>query len=200
MPAKFFFFVFVGLALMAGSALGQVYQYVDEDGIIHLTDRPPPEYRHKARNIGCYGICRRGVDWHSTPLKNGEFQDEILAASQVYDVDPSLIRAVMHAESWFNPDAVSHMGAEGLMQLMPATQERFGVANAFDPVDNISAGAAYLGWLLSEFNNNIELAVAAYNAGENAVRRHEGIPPFAETREYVRRVNILYQRYNGGVH
>jgi len=175
----------------------QVYKYVDDEGIVHLTDRPPQEMRERARNIGCYGICRRGVDWNNTPLQNGKFADEIESASDIFGVDPALIRAVMHAESWFNPSAVSHMGAEGLMQLMPATQRRFGVGNPFDPVDNITGGVAYLSWLLDEFNQNIELAVAAYNAGENAVRRHDGIPPFDETREYVRRVNILYRRYNG---
>lgn len=81
------------------------------------------------------------------------------------------------------------------MQLMPATQRRFGVRNPFDPVDNISAGVAYLSWLLEEFQGDLDRAIAAYNAGENAVRRHGGIPPYPETREYVRRVNILYQRY-----
>ena len=112
-------------------------------------------------------------------------------------VDEALVRAIMHAESWFNPAAVSHAGAQGLMQLMPATQARFGVADPFDPVDNISAGVAYLAELLDEFDNDWELAVAAYNAGENAVRRHAGIPPFSETREYVRRIRILRMRYGG---
>src|SRR5690625_7426809 len=81
------------------------------------------------------------------------------------------------------------------MQLMPATQNRFGVVNAFDPLDNITAGVAYLAWLLEEFDGDLDHTVAAYNAGENAVRGHGGVPPYSETREYVRRVNILYLRY-----
>ncbi len=192
--------VVLSLALSTAPATGlaQVYKYVDDDGVTHLTDRPPDEERHRARNIGCYGICRTGVDWHTTPLVNGKFSEEITEAARVYGVDRALVRAVMHAESWFNPEAISHKGAEGLMQLMPATQARFGVDDAFDPIDNITGGVAYLSWLLEKFDRDIDLAVAAYNAGENAVNRHGGIPPFEETREYVRRVGILYGRYNGG--
>lgn len=176
----------------------QVYRYTDEKGMTVYTNIPPDPNRYRVENLGCYGTCIRGVNWNSTPLKLGEFDFEVQAASEVFGVDSALVRAVMHAESWFNPDAVSHAGAQGLMQLMPATQSRFGVTDPFDPLDNISAGVAYLAMLLKEFGDNIELAVAAYNAGENAVREHGGIPPFAETREYVRRVNILYRRYRGG--
>jgi soluble lytic murein transglycosylase-like protein len=183
------------LAVGAGPALGQVYTYTDENGITVYTDRKPDAQRYRYRNLGCYGTCRTGVDWDRTPLKNGEFAHEIQAASEIFNVDAALIRAIMHAESWFQPEAVSHAGAQGLMQLMPATQQRFGVSNPFDPLDNITAGAAYLAWLLNEFENDLTRAIAAYNAGENAVRRHGGVPPFPETREYVRRVNILYQRY-----
>jgi len=153
---------------------------------------------YQVRNLGCYGTCRTGVDWNRTPLKNGEFADEVATVADVFGVDSALIRAVMHVESWFQADAVSSAGAQGLMQLMPGTQVRFGVSDPFDPLDNITAGAAYLAWLLEEFNGDLTRAVAAYNAGENAVRRHGGVPPFAETREYVRRVNIMYRRYRGG--
>jgi soluble lytic murein transglycosylase-like protein len=158
----------------------------------------PDAQRYRYRNLGCYGTCRTGVDWDRTPLKNGEFAHEIQAASEIFGVDAALIRAIMHAESWFDIEAVSHAGAQGLMQLMPATQARFGVRNPFDPLDNITAGAAYLAWLLEEFEGNLTYAIAAYNAGEGAVRRHGGVPPFAETKEYVRRVNILYRRYRSG--
>lgn len=181
----------LGMPLAAGA---QVYTYVDESGITVYTDRKP-EARYKYRNLGCYGTCRRGVNWESTPLKNGEFALEVQAASEIFGIEASLIRAIMHAESWFEPDAVSHAGAQGLMQLMPATQSRFGVTDVFDPLENITAGAAYLAWLLEEFDNDLTRAIAGYNAGENAVRRHGGIPPYPETREYVRRVNILLRRY-----
>lgn len=161
----------IALLLLPAGAVAQIYTYVDENGIqVYTNVKPDPAYN--ARDIGCYGTCRTGVDWHSTPLRSDEFDAEIRATAEVFGIDDALIRAVMHAESWFNPDAVSHKGAEGLMQLIPATQRRFGVQNAFDPVENITGGAAYLAWLLDEFGHNVEFAVAAYNAGENAVRRH----------------------------
>lgn len=201
MSSRFLVFVLIVLAGSFGAvdtARAQVYTYVDENGITVYTDRKPDSSRYQVRNLGCYGTCRTGVDWNRTPLKNGEFADEVAAVADVFGVDSALIRAVMHVESWFQADAVSSAGAQGLMQLMPGTQVRFGVSDPFDPLDNITAGAAYLAWLLEEFNGDLTRAVAAYNAGENAVRRHGGVPPFAETREYVRRVNIMYRRYRGG--
>ncbi|MEE4638474.1 MAG: lytic transglycosylase domain-containing protein [Wenzhouxiangella sp.] len=185
----------MSLAAMAGPALGQIYTYVDENGITVFTDRKPDTTRYRVRNLGCYGTCRTGVDWERTPLLLDRFVAEIEAASEVFGVDAALIRAVMHAESWFETDAVSHAGAQGLMQLMPDTARRFGVGDVFDPVDNITGGAAYLAWLAEQFEQDVTRMVAAYNAGENAVRRHGGVPPYPETQEYVRRVRILYQRY-----
>lgn len=193
-----FSLVIVTLLLIAsGPVTGQIYTYVDENGITVLTDRKPDTDRYRVRNLGCYGTCRTGVDWESTPLVNGRFQAEIETVSEVFGVDPALVRAVIHAESWFEPQAVSHAGAQGLMQLMPATAQRFGVVNVFDPTDNITGGVAYLAWLLEEFQHDLTRAIAAYNAGEGAVRRHNGVPPFPETREYVRRVEILLRRYRG---
>lgn len=194
---RFSLLIAVLLLLMAGvkPAQAQIYSYVDENGITVLTDRKPDTSRYRVRNLGCYGTCRTGVDWERTPLINGRFQAEIETVSEVFGVDPALVRAVMHAESWFEPEAVSHAGAQGLMQLMPATAQRFGVVNVFDPVDNITGGVAYLAWLLEEFEHDLTRVIAAYNAGENAVRRHGGVPPFPETREYVRRVQILLRRY-----
>ena len=185
----------LGLAAAAGDALAQIYTYVDENGITVFTDRKPDMQRYRVRNLGCYGTCRTGVDWERTPLKTDRFVPEIEAASEVFGVDPALIRAVMHAESWFETEAVSHAGAQGLMQLMPDTARRFGVTNVFDPVDNITGGTAYLAWLSEKFEQDVTRMVAAYNAGENAVIRHKGVPPFPETQEYVRRVRILYRRY-----
>ena len=190
-------FIVIGLGWVGTPdiALAQVYTYVDENGITVYTDRKPNSSRYRVRNLGCYGTCRTGVDWNRTPLKNGEFAHEIAAVADEFSLDSALLRAIMHVESWFQVDAVSSAGAQGLMQLMPATQARFGVRDPFDPIDNITAGGAYLAWLLNEFNGDLTRTIAAYNAGENAVRRHGGIPPFAETREYVRRVNIMYSRY-----
>ena len=113
----------------------------------------------------------------------------IHAAGRKHDVDASLIAAVIKAESDFRPTIVSHKGAQGLMQLMPATAKRFGVGNAFDPVANIHGGARYLRWLLQKFDGNVELALAAYNAGEGNVMKYKGVPPFREPLAYVRKIS-----------
>jgi soluble lytic murein transglycosylase-like protein len=116
-----------------------------------------------------------------------------------YRLDPHLIHAVISAESGFNPNAVSPAGAQGLMQLMPATARRFGVTNTFDPIANMHGGARYLRWLLNLFKNNVSLALAGYNAGENAVIKYGyKIPPYKETQTYVPRVLGFYQHYRSG--
>ena len=119
-----------------------------------------------------------------------KFDSIIKAAAEKFNLDPDLIKAVIRQESNFNPNAVSKAGAMGLMQLMPETAKWLGVTNPFDPVQNIFGGAKYLRMLLDKFNGNLELALAAYNAGPANVEKHKGIPPFKETQDYVR--NILY--------
>lgn len=184
------------LVLVPAAVPAQVYRYVDENGITVLTNIKPDRKRYPdAVNVGCYGTCIEGVDWHSTPLRRDDFAAEVAAAVERFGVDPALVRAIMHAESWFNPLAVSHAGAQGLMQLMPATQRQYGVADPFDPQQNIIGGVHYLADLLQRFEGDWQLAVAAYHAGETAVDRHGGVPPFSETREYLRRVGILRDRY-----
>jgi len=117
--------------------------------------------------------------------------------AQALSLDPALIEAVIQAESAFDPHAVSHKGAVGLMQLMPATAARYGVSDRRDPIQNIIGGARYLRDLLDEFRD-IPLALAAYNAGENAVRRYgNSVPPYRETQTYVHRVQTFYQRFRG---
>ena len=121
------------------------------------------------------------------------FDSIIRQAAQTYGVSEGLIKAVMHTESGFNTHARSPVGAQGLMQLMPATARRFNVSNAYDPHQNIMAGAKYLAWLLKRFNGNTSLALAGYNAGEGNVSKYGGIPPFRETQDYVRRVTSRFQ-------
>ena len=120
------------------------------------------------------------------------FDDIVRLHAERERVDPRLVKSVMLVESNFNPRAVSPKGARGLMQLMPGTARRYGVSNSFDPHENIRGGTAYLSDLLDLFSGDVVRALAAYNAGEGAVQRHRGVPPYAETREYVRRTMLVY--------
>lgn len=132
-------------------------------------------------------------DWRFSkdryPLFKSRYDHLIYEAAKKHDVDAALVSAVIKAESDYQPTIVSHKGARGLMQLMPATARRFGVRNSFDPAQNIDGGTRYLAWLLKKFENNADLAVAAYNAGEGNVWKYDGIPPFRETINYVKKIS-----------
>jgi hypothetical protein len=131
------------------------------------------------------GTGRSGASWRRVA---GSYAEHIERAARVHSVDPVLLTAVVRAESNFDPMAVSPKGAQGLMQLMPQTAERFGVANVFDVSDNVDGGARYLSWLLDRFDGHTELALAGYNAGEGAVDRYSGVPPYPETENYIAKV------------
>jgi soluble lytic murein transglycosylase-like protein len=188
----------VGAVLLASSVEAQVYKWVDENGIVTYSNIEPPQGQDfDVLRFPCYASdpkCR-SVSWEKVPLNVRSYRDEIRAAATFNAVEESLIRAVIHAESAYQPDAQSPRGAQGLMQLMPKTQAELQVADPFDPGENISGGARYLAQLLDEFSGDIELATAAYNAGAAAVYRYGGVPPFNETQEYVRRIRILHRRY-----
>jgi hypothetical protein len=181
--------VFRSLALAATLALpraaaSQIYGYTDENGTLILS------------NVLTHDRMRLIVD--DTPENagtvwtySGQYDPLIQKASSLFGVDSSLVRAVIAVESGFNRYARSHKGANGLMQLMPDTGKRYGLMNAFDPWQNIRAGTAHLRDLLDEFKD-LSLALAAYNAGATPVRRYRAIPPYAETRNYVRKVLALY--------
>jgi soluble lytic murein transglycosylase-like protein len=122
------------------------------------------------------------------PIFKSKFDKLIVEAAKKFDVDAALVSAVIKAESDFDPREISHKGARGLMQLMPATASRFGVVDSYDPTENVYGGVRYLRWLLKTFDGNADLAVAAYNAGEGNVWKYDGIPPFRETINYVNRI------------
>ena len=131
----------------------------------------------------------------SSSVNPAEYDQIIASCATKYGVNPSLIKAVIHAESGYNPNAVSRKGASGLMQLMPGTARSLKVSNSFDPKDNVEGGVKYLRFLLDTFRGDVSLAVAAYNAGLNKVAKYGGIPPYNETRTYVNRVLSYMQSY-----
>lgn len=184
--------------LFPSLAAAQMYKFVDKDGITHYTNvKPAGRTNYKTFSFPCYASdpkCNQ-LDWENIPLNRRAFRAEIQAVAESFTIDEALIRAIIHAESAYQPDALSPKGAQGLMQLMPATQAELEVADVFDPLSNIEGGTRYLSQLLGQFDGNVELAAAAYNAGPGAVNQYGGIPPYRETKEYVRRVKILYRRY-----
>ncbi len=133
-----------------------------------------------------------GKQSRSAPLTPAETRELLTRAGQAHDIDADLLASVVHAESGGNPRAISRAGARGLMQLMPATAANLGVSNSFAPDQNVAGGTAYLDQLLTRYHDNIALALAAYNAGPQAVDRYHGIPPYAETRAYVARIISEY--------
>lgn len=143
--------------------------------------------------------AKPGVNFGTLRLNSAAYQQEIASAAREFGVEEAIVRAIIHAESAFNPNALSRVGAQGLMQLMPATARRFGVGNPFDAGQNIRGGVQYLSWLLKRFNGDLTLAAAGYNAGEGAVDKYRGVPPYSETQRYVQRVGVLAERYRGGV-
>ena len=184
---------------------GQVYSYI-QDGVRHYTSTKPRgiqvaslrtiKYRYIET---CYACGNPGLDFGKLRLNTSAYSAEIAAASREFGVEEAVIRAIMHAESSYNPLALSRVGAQGLMQLMPDTARRFGVTDAFNAGQNIRGGVKYLAWLLKRYNGDLTKAAAGYNAGEGAVDRHGGVPPYSETQRYVQRVALLADRYRGNL-
>ncbi len=182
------------LSASAAEARPQIYTYVDADGLRHYTD-VPDNNRYRLLVLSPQDRTASGDRYDAMLLaKAGRYDSIIEKAADSASVEPNLLRAVIVVESGFNSRAVSKRGAMGLMQLMPATATRYGAAHPFDPHENVHAGARYLKFLIDRFGQNLRLALAAYNAGENAVDRNGGqVPPFAETMAYVPRVLRIYQ-------
>lgn len=173
-----------------------VYKTKLADGTARFSDQRPQDQTFELLRFDCFACTlSSGINWHNTPLYPQRFSRFINSIAHELQLDSALIRAVIHAESAFNPQAVSVKGASGLMQLMPATMQQFNVTDAHEPEQNIRAGSRYLAKLIQEFNGDLSLALAAYNAGPGAVKRYNGIPPFPETQAYIERVHILMKRY-----
>ncbi len=174
----------------------KVYQYTQSNGVVAFSDKAPQQQPYKVLRYDCFacGVSSQ-VNFRTTPLFLQRYRAEISHAARVHQLEPSLIQALIHAESGFNPQARSKVGAQGLMQLMPETAKDLGVTDVWTPKHNINAGTAYLAALLQQFQGDQQLALAAYNAGPSTVDRYNGVPPFAETKAYLQRVQILQQRY-----
>ena len=176
---------------------GAVYKF-EKNGVTHYTNRRPSGQRAQVlftyiETCFACGITP-GLDFKSVGLNLTAYAEEIATAIARHGVDEALVRAVIHAESAFNPNAISRAGAQGLMQLIPETSLRFNVRKPFDPEQNIRGGMSYLRWLLAYFEGDVALVAAAYNAGEGAVNRYRGVPPYAETRGYVRRILSIFKK------
>jgi soluble lytic murein transglycosylase-like protein len=185
--------LFFCVLLMTNVSSAGIYRYEDENGVIHFTNCPrDPKFilylRESKDDVG------EEISSISTK-DSGNYDSLISEFSKKYQVDFALIKAIIRTESGFNPRAVSRKGAKGLMQLMPATAQRMNVSNIFNPRDNIEGGVRYFKYLLSLFNNDLRLSLAAYNAGENLVSELRTIPPYRETVDYVRKVLNHYQSY-----
>ena len=177
---------------------GAVYRF-ERNGVTHYTNRRPAGQRVQVLFTyieTCFACSAApGLDFNNVGLNLTAYSSEIAAAVARHGVDEALVRAVIHAESAFDPNAISRAGAQGLMQLIPDTATRFGVSDPFTPAQNIDGGAAYLAWLSQRFNGDLTRIAAGYNAGEGAVDRYGGVPPYQETQLYVERVGILRERY-----
>ncbi len=188
------FVLIVAFFFPFSSCRGDIYKYVDADGVIHITNIPTDH------NVPYVLIMRekRVILQLNGPITNN-YEDLIVKASERYHVDSALVKAIIKAESNFNHRAVSPVGARGLMQLMPATAATLQVQDSFQPENNIDGGVRYLRYLMNLFNGNLPLVLAAYNAGENTVLRYNNrIPPYQETQTYVKRVLGYFDKYSSG--
>ena len=182
----------IGLSLILSLSppiLADIYRYRDKNGVWHFTN---------IRNDLRYKLYLRTYPKKKPGVYIKKYDGIIRQASRRFGVDPSLIKAVIKAESDFNKEAVSRKGAQGLMQLMPGTANAMKVQNPFNPEENIFGGTRYLSLMLERFKNNKRLALAAYNAGPEEVETYKGVPPFPETRSFIRKVLDYYKQYKSG--
>ncbi len=186
-------FAGLGLLIAASGASASVYRYVDDRGVVHFTDRPR-DSRYKWHPTSPQTVELRESKRRKLP-RGDQYDQLILRSARDHRVEPALVKAVIAAESNFKSRAVSRVGAQGLMQLMPKTARYLGVRNPFHPGENVDGGTRYLREMLDRYGD-LKHALAAYNAGPEAVDRYQGIPPYPETLDYVSRVLNYYRGYN----
>lgn len=198
---RFFAIMLISISFIGVSELraGTFYQY-EVDGKIVYSDTPPPNadfevHEPKQAYVVSHEPGQASSTWKEVPKYPQKYARYIRDASQRYGVSVRLIHSVIKAESNYNPRAVSVKGAQGLMQIMPDTGKMLGLKDPFDPRQNIDAGVRYLKEMLEYFNGDTVLALAAYNAGPSNVRKYQGIPPFAETIEYIKRIKNYYSQF-----
>lgn len=187
------------MALLPGQASADIFSYTDDEGVVHFSNKPSTDPRYQLYLKSSPRERRAGVTpvmpTDASPERFTRYNEWIRGAAILYQIPEELIRAVIMCESNYDPRAVSPAGAQGLMQLMPETAMRMQVRDSFDPRENIYGGTRYLRVLANMFNGDLELTVAGYNAGEGAIVRFAGIPPYEETQGYVVRVLSYYRRY-----
>jgi soluble lytic murein transglycosylase-like protein len=188
MAASIFFAALLFSLSFVGEGKADIYIYKDAAGVLHFTNVPNhhgyrPFMRERGKNSSLFSLAPRRLE------------ELIRSASERHGVDPHLVRAIMKVESNFNSQARSHKWAQGLMQLMPDTARLHRVDNVYDPQENVDGGVRHLKFLLNHYQGDLRLSLAAYNAGIKAVEKYKGIPPYSETRDYVRRVLDYHQRY-----
>ncbi len=188
------FLFWLGLSLSIslpswGQSSANFYAYEQDDGVVQYCDYPPQVKTYRVIRYNIHGAVRKALK----VLSRSEIKHLITEIALETGADPALIEAVVKAESAYDPKAVSRKGARGLMQLMPATAASLGVRDPHDPKQNLRGGIQYFQRMLQKYHGNIDLAAAAYNAGPGAVERHGGIPPYAETIDYVRKVRKYYE-------
>lgn len=183
----FHFMMFFLTLIFTHTAVADIYMYVDKNGVVNFTNVP---------SSGKYKLFIKELPARiRKSFSTAEYDHIIRKAEETYDVDFSLIKAVIEAESNFDPEAVSKKGAKGLMQIMPGNFQSLSVQDPFNPAENIMGGVKYLQELLRRYENKLPLVLAAYNAGPEAVDQYRRIPPFEETRNYVKKVMKLYKQY-----
>jgi len=196
LPIQLFLLFSMTLPVMADP----IYRYENEDGKMVYTDTPPDqssfeEYKPKALFVMTHKPPTVHARYYNMAAK-GKISPLIQNLAQQHEMDPHLVEAVVKAESDYDPFALSKKGAQGLMQIMPMTGIDLGLQNPFDPQQNLDAGIRHLKKLMTKYENNVDLALAAYNAGEMSVKKYKGVPPYPETLDYIQKIKKYYSQFS----